>query len=215
MRVIVLRRSLVALSSLAILASAAAGCSSSTGNEPPGTGAPRPSETPTNTLPHSGAPKVGAPVADTAAFEGEPCTAVTDQQFQSINLKVRRAEPDTEFSAGPGCDWSFAPVGIGSVNGSFMTANTEGLSNLYAKDQAGEWGFFKDAGALSGHPAVFASSEDERGKGRCDVEIGLRDDLTYHVGVSATSEDSPLFDDPCGAAKKVAGLVIKTLKGGA
>lgn len=208
-----------ATSLAAVIAATAlmAACSTGSSNGESGTASPQPTatQTPDSSLPHSGAPKVESPIADVAGFEANPCSVVTAEQFRTIGLKSDEPRPNTDFAAGSGCDWFFEPIDVGTINGSFMKANSEGLSNLYAKDKAGEWGLFEDAGIVEGYPAVFANRHDERSDGYCDIEIGLRDDLTYHVGVSASSDESPFRKDPCGAAKKVAALVIKTLKGGA
>lgn len=209
------RRSVTLAAGIATVAMTMACSPDSTGGEPGPANSQPATTTPVSSLPHSGAPKVTTPMADVSAFESDPCSVATAEQFKSIGLKIRKSEADTESATGPSCNWFFDPAGTGTIDGSFMSANSEGLSNLYAKDKAGEWGLFQDAGKIDGHPAVFASREDERGDGACNLEVGLRDDLTFFVGVGARLDEGPLHKDPCGAAKKVAGLVIKTLKGGA
>ncbi|MGH3517000.1 MAG: DUF3558 domain-containing protein [Haloechinothrix sp.] len=201
---------------LAVLASAAllAGCSDEpTQGSPSPTGA-QPPQQPDSALPHSGAPKVEDPI-DTSGFEAEPCGVITEGQLNSVGARTRKIEPDLEGATGPSCRWSLEPIDNGSFSGAFMTANREGLSNLYSKYQSGELGFFEEMDSVRGYPAVAADLGDRRSKGYCNLEVGVRDDLTFHVGVSASFDESPNHDDPCGAARELAALAIQTMKGGA
>lgn len=66
---------------------------------PPPTGAS--SGTATPGLPHSGAPKVVSPIADTSRWEGDPCIMISSQQIESVGLAA--TEPQREDQpTGPG-----------------------------------------------------------------------------------------------------------------
>lgn len=127
-------------------------------------------------------------------------------------MKLDDTESDPDFAAGPTCDW-FLPVGQGSIHGALLTANTEGLSLTYAKNDAGEWGLFEPV-SVTGYPAVVVGRDDDRKDGHCNLDVGIRDDLVFSIDVSASFDESPNRKDPCGAVKKVAALAIQTMKGG-
>ncbi|MGH3520273.1 MAG: DUF3558 domain-containing protein [Haloechinothrix sp.] len=213
------RHARVTTALLAGLASAAliVGCSDDSTNgtpQPAGGQPPQTAQQPDSALPHSGAPKVTDPI-ETAAFEADPCGVVTEVQLKSMGMTLDEFEPELDFPAGPKCDWLLHPVRAGSFGGAFLTANPEGLSNFYAKDKADEWGYFEEVDPIKGYPAVVVALNDPPGEGFCNLEVGLRDDLAFSVGVSGSWEESPLYDDPCGVAQKLAELVIKNMKGSA
>lgn len=178
--------------------------------------APITSTSSTNTqgsgLPHSGAPKVSEPI-DTVRFESDPCKVLTAKQFRTIGLTLDESEGDPEGRAGATCDW-FLPLGEGTVGATFLTANREGLSNAYAKNAAGQWDLFEPISPIAGHPAVIADMRDDRKRGVCFLQVGLRDDMSYNIGVQAATEKNALAKDPCGVAKKVAALALETMQGG-
>lgn len=191
-----------------------AGCSgeSTGGTGEPTTGQTVPSSPANSGLPHSGAPKVAEPI-DAAAFESDACAILTQQQLKSVGMTLDDTESDPDFAAGPTCDWFLSPVRAGSIHGALLTANPEGLSLTYAKNDAGEWGLFKPT-SIAGYPAVIVSRADDRKDGHCNLDIGIRDDLVFSIDVSASFDESPNRKDPCGAAKKLAPLAIETMKGG-
>lgn len=161
-------------------------------------------------LPHSGAPKVETPIADTASWEADPCGAVTDSQFQGAGLEIRVAEPDTESELGPVCDWAIE--GGGSFSGSFI-AGGGGLSAIYANNEKGKFDHFEAIEDIEDQPAVMALGVDHRSDGECGADVGIRDDMAYTVIVTA-DPGTPLGDDPCKWASTIAGLAIQTMKGG-
>lgn len=201
---------------VAILASAVllAACS---GNEPgipvpsgqPGTQPPTATSQPGASLPHSGAPKVTSPIADTSKWEADPCSVISEEQLSSAGFKIRRFEPDLEDAAGPVCSWAIEEVG--SFGAGFATVNPEGLSTVYASNTAGKFGVFTALSPIEGHPAVRAEKSDESSEGMCSVTVGIRDDLNFDVVVTFDAGTK----DPCKAAQDIAALAVQTMKGGA
>lgn len=164
-------------------------------------------------LPHSGAPKVANPITDTSAWESDPCGVISDQQFATIGIKIREAVPDPEAPVGPTCDW-LTDSGASSFSGAFATINKEGLSTVYASNQAGKFGKFEVLEMIDGHPAVIAMERDETNEGVCSLAVGVRDDLDYGI-VTTFDSDTPEAKDPCGTAQEIAALAVQTMKGGA
>lgn len=161
-------------------------------------------------LPHSGAPKVETPLADTASWEADPCSAVTDSQFQSVDLEIRVTEPDPEGAFGPTCDWVID--GGGSFSGAFI-AGGGGLSAIYANNEKGRFDVFEVIEDIEGQPAVMALGTDSRSDGVCAADVGIRDDMAYTVIMTA-DPGTPQGDDPCKWASTIAGLAVQTMKGG-
>lgn len=179
---------------------------------PPPTGVPS-SSTPAQALPHSGAPPVASPVADTARWEGDPCSVITVQQLSSIGLTSAEPERDDLESAGPGCLWDVSADAPSLVSGGFATAGKrEGLSTIYKNHQVGALTLFEELPPIEGHPAVVADPKDERSTGACAVGVGLRDDLVYTVAMTA-DPSTEQGKDPCAWAAKVAALAMQTMKG--
>ncbi len=165
-------------------------------------------------LPHSGAPAVTDPI-DTAKWEAEPCSVVTDKQLATLGLKNVDAEPDDAI-AGPKCNWY--PEGRGLLGGTFITASPtsdspEGLSTVYANNEAYDYEVWQELDPVQGHPIVAATEVDDRSKGYCAVAVGIRDDLVYDVSV--TDPEKNVGKDPCVTAAKLAKLAVETMKGGA
>lgn len=161
-------------------------------------------------LPHSGAPKVGKPLS-VSAFEQDPCAVMSATQLRSIRVSVSDVNPDAENATGPNCNWVMGP-GFGSFGGAILTSNDEGLSSLYAKNAAGELGFFEKIADVGGYPGVAYDIVDDRDSGACNVEIGVSDELTYYIGVNA-GRKSPFKSKPCDLAEKLAALAVETMKG--
>lgn len=198
-----------------------AGCSDEEPGVPDQSGNPPmvpPSSTasgaPVETLPHSGAPKVENPIADTSQWEGDPCNLLTAQQLGSIGLKVPDPQREDVPSTGPGCYWEFDADSASGFSVSFASQGTgKGLSNLYKHKELGTAKVFEELPAIEGHPAlIFIVDEDRRSEGECSVAVGLRDDLT--VGVDLTADPSTAQGkEPCEWAEKVARLAVQTMKG--
>lgn len=176
---------------------------------PPATSASQPGQA----LPHSGAPKVATPIADTSQWEGDPCSVITADQLQTLGLSVPSPQREDVPTSGPGCNWEFDAETVSSFTASFATAGArDGISNMYRHKELGTAEVFEELPPIEGHPAVIAEPKDERSDGVCGVTVGLRDDLALGIDITA-DPSTPQGKDPCGWAAKVAALAVQTMKG--
>ncbi|MBA0126711.1 DUF3558 domain-containing protein [Haloechinothrix sp. YIM 98757] len=163
-------------------------------------------------LPHSGAPAVEDPIEDTAVFENDICSVLTEEQLASLPVEVTEAEPDPENDIGPTCNWR-TDTRDESFGGSLLTTDGEGLSSSYENAEAGGSELFMELDPIDGYPAIAVDLNDGREDGYCNVAVGLRDDLSFYLGLDAIRDSSPYHDDPCGAAYEIAGMAVETMKG--
>lgn len=206
-------KTLIALFSCVAPAALLAGCSDEGGTPSTTSQPPTATSQPGAGLPHSGAPKVTSPIADTSKWEADPCSAISETQLSALGIEMRKFEPDLEGASGPVCDWALEPYG--SFSGGFGSeVNSDGLSRVYQNKNAGKFGVFTELSPVEGHPAVRAEQRDESNEGLCSVSVGLRDDLEYSVVVTFDAEN-PQAKDPCKAAQDIAALAVQTMKGGA
>lgn len=163
-------------------------------------------------LPHSGAPKVTNPIADTSSFEADPCSVITPEQLKSIGLRAPDPKPE-DASDGPGCLFEFDRDTASEFRTGLSTAGErEGISTLYARKANGTAVLFEEQPPVDGFPAVIAMPEDSRSDGECMFSVGMRDDLLLSVDLFADPELEQ-GKDPCGWAQKVAELAVQTMKG--
>jgi hypothetical protein len=186
------------------------------GNPPinPPSASIQPSGAPGEALPHSGAPKVENPIADTSRWEGDPCTTISASQLSGLGLQAPAPQREDLPNLGPGCFWEFDAETVSGFSVSFDSqAAGKGLSNLYKHRELGSAKVFEELPPIEGYPAIVVMLEkDRRAEGSCAVAVGIRDDLT--VGVDMTADPSiPQGKDPCGWAAKVAALAVQTMKG--
>lgn len=207
----------IAVSALAVVVSA---CSDDGGGPggltplPQSSNVPQESVSATPGLPHSGAPKVPSPIADTAQWESDPCKLLTADQFSELGLAVLEPQREDAADLGPGCLWEADSDKYIAISDGLATVQREGLSTAYKNNQAGEIKYFEELPSIEGHPAVIAEIEDLRSEGECGVAVGLRDDLSMTVAVQADT-GTKQGKDPCGWAVKVATAAVKTMKGSA
>lgn len=175
---------------------------------PPSTGAPT-----NGGLPHSGAPKVENPIADTSSWEADPCSVISADQLAGIGLKAPTPQRDDAPDLGPGCLWEFDADSASVFSGSLGTAGArQGISNLYQHKEQGTVEVFEELQPIEGHPAVISMPTDDRSEGACDVSVGLRDDLVYTVVMTAEPSTAQ-GKEPCEWAEKLATLAVQTMKG--
>lgn len=168
---------------------------------------------PVEGLPHSGAPKVETPIADTSQWENDPCSAISADQLTSLGLTVPSPERHDIPNIGPGCMWEFDSESASLFSAGFATQGSgKGMSSLYAHKAAGTAAYFEELQPIEGHPAALEGPKDDRAIGVCDLGVGLRDDLLYTVVVTA-DPSTPQGKDPCDFAAKVAALAVQTMKG--
>lgn len=206
MRTIRLTASVLAIAALGLVAS----CSDATSDTPDPSGKPPASSAAAGGLPHSGAPKVNDPI-DTKPFEADPCSVITQRELSKAGVPIEEVEPDKQHPAGPSCSWS-GPIEWGQFDSAFLTANTEGLSAQYEANEAGKWVYFESL-TVEGYPAVFNGDLDHRKSGKCTINVGVRDDLTFYLLLQADRE-GPYYKNPCAGAKKLAAMAIQTMKAG-
>ncbi|MGH3622251.1 MAG: DUF3558 domain-containing protein [Sciscionella sp.] len=212
-------RTLMAVATTALVF--AAGCGTDTdgqakpaGDAPPVTGSSDGGGS-ESTLPHSGAPKVQHPL-DTATLtkaQQNPCSTLTNSQVNKLRLnpqgKLRQAE------AGPLCRWS--NVDAGSSVGVYFPTKVifEGLSQIYEKNKReGNADFFYQMAPVQGFPVVASGAGDLRQQGDCPVQVGLTDRQVVFVEVFLSRAKRGQLE-PCETARRVAGMVLTTMKGGA
>lgn len=183
-----------------------------TGALPP-TGTPSSSQANTTGLPHSGAPKVANPIADTSRWEADPCSVLSADQISSLGLTPPQPQREDTPNAGVGCYWEFDSDSASGFVARFANAGArQGLSNLYKHKQLGNAKVFEELPPVDGFPAVIAMPKDHRGDGECAVSVGLRDDLLFSADMTA-DPSIPQGKDPCEWAAKVAALAVQTMKG--
>jgi hypothetical protein len=156
---------------------------------------------------HSKAPPVKKPL-DASKYIAAPCSSLTDAQLKDIgNSGLARLSSDDN---GPACNWHLGPSNDTFVGVGYFTSVKTGLSNLYALNDTGWWehGYFEPT-ELDGYPAAYVSISDNRKDGACGIAVGIRDELMFSIDVKGRPGD-----DGCTAAKNVASLVLKNIRGG-
>jgi hypothetical protein len=152
------------------------------------------------------APQVTNPL-DVSKFEQNPCGVLTAAQAGQLANLTKTSGSSGGVS--PICTWkddSYNDIGFSFVRGG-------GLNDAYAY-QDSQSGYFKVAPAVSGYPAVFSGTSDDRTTGGCQLIVGVRNDEEMQVNVSFVAS-SPHYKDPCAVTQQAAEAAIATLKGGA
>ncbi len=200
-----MRRVLVLSLALAVTTTGVVGCSSGTG----GTAVPT-TDTPTTSVPSrsstpSSAPKVADPL-DASKFVAAPCLSLTTSNVVSIDVTNPISGADTDAN-GSGCTWSGESGGGLSV--SWVTANTNGLSDLYVKQST--YAYWQPT-TIAGYPAVYGDAlSDGRSQGDCVLNVGVSDHLAFFVQYT----NSTKAPESCTLASQAASDVIANVKGGA
>lgn len=162
-------------------------------------------------LPTNGAPKVENPLKGTSRFEQDPCSILTAEQAENLDLPATGKKD--EGAAGLDCEWR-NPDTRGRVTIGLLVNIDSGLSAAYAAHERGEYSLFDSLPPVEGYPAVALGIDDHRSEGLCSVEVGLTDQLAFHVDVQL-SQVNVGTKDPCETAAKVAGQALQTMKEGA
>lgn len=160
-------------------------------------------------LPHSGAPKVSAPLP-ASVFTGDPCTeALTAEQVKATLGTTVPGEP-SQHTIGPKCDWVYQQNHSRAAV-TYDTKTGEGLSAMYknAKPQAVVW---RELPVVQGFPAVamvtrLGGEPDEF----CQVTVGVADSLSFDVVVFLSDAKKGKVD-PCTGAARVADMVTANLR---
>jgi hypothetical protein len=139
-------------------------------------------------------------------LSSDPCGALSTAQVSQIGLTG--AGKASQNSSGPSCVWKSASNDANSVSISPMTANKNGLNDIYAgkaKDK-----YFEPT-SVSGYPAVYADITDDRSSGYCTLWVGVTDQLA--VGVLTIIGAGTNKSNPCPVVERTATAMIKHLQG--
>ncbi|WP_037808964.1 MULTISPECIES: DUF3558 domain-containing protein [unclassified Amycolatopsis] len=192
----------------ALIAAAAVLSTAACGGSNAGSATPAPSAASSSNTNGDGAPKVEQPITNTSGFETDPCSVIPTASVESAGGKVDRTKVENS-STDKTCAWVFTSGG--NFSGSLVTGNTHGLDGVYMQHRSGVITYFKPQPAIQGYPAV-VYDRGQPAPGRCNLAVGIRDDLTYTV-VTQLMRESPAYADPCALATKLAGAAISHMKG--
>lgn len=204
-----MRRRLTMLGCAAVFATLLAGCTSTANGTP--TAAPTPSgEEPATTTPSEdntdGAPRVEHPL-DATRFIADPCAVLTSTQLATLDITTP-GKPETTGAvaenAGPMCTW-IAGADHDNYNVGFLTGNKNGLSDTYR----GSWGGYFEPTTVGGYPAVFNDVTDARDTGRCNLTVGVNDNLAFRTQLTTNRGQKS-----CDGAAQLAEMVVATIKAG-
>lgn len=151
------------------------------------------------------APPVTNPL-DAAKYLADPCASLTPAQYQAFETEAGEKDDPNAIA----CAWK-RNRGETRISVSYLPEVKQGLSGVYAQNDIGFWkdGYFEPT-TVSGYPAVYASIIDARPQGKCQLNVGISDTLTF-----ASIVQSRPGSDSCTAAMNVAEKVLETIKKGA
>lgn len=160
-------------------------------------------------VPHDGAPKVANPI-DASKWMSNPCGLVSKGQLASLGMsKTEMAPKPGQNGDSKSCTWNWMAE---SVGGSFQDFHGNGLSSPYQSHKSGGMQVFEPF-TIDGYPAVAAQqTKYQMQQGYCGVAVGIRDNLVFFAQMQA-DDSSKWHKKPCDAAKKFAGVAMKTLEG--
>ncbi|GAB2979350.1 DUF3558 domain-containing protein [Amycolatopsis acidiphila] len=150
------------------------------------------------------APSVANPLP-TDAIVANPCSALSAAQVTQIGLTG--SGDLSHHDVGPTCEWKSATSSLNSVYIAPVTADKNGLSDVYATRQNDK--YFEPT-TVSGYPAVYAGVSD-RSDGDCSLWVGVTDQLT--INVQAQIGSGPNKSNPCPVAERVATAMVQHLQG--
>lgn len=150
------------------------------------------------------APSVPSPLP-TDQLVANPCSALSADQVQTIGLTGTGTKRQDQ--GGPSCGWQSATADENVVYISPLTANANGLSDIYA--DKGQDKYFEPT-TINGYPAVYASITD-RSSGDCQLWVGVTDQLA--VSVSDQILSGPNVSNPCPVVQRVATAMVQHLQG--
>lgn len=153
------------------------------------------------------APRVSDPV-DVAALEQDPCAALSGSQARERNLE--RGESEAMSDGSPTCIYRYSDGSGSRVRFVQVTDFANGLGDVYAR--ADSLAVFEPT-EVDGHPAVITQThQDDRGKGFCDLQVGLTDGYVVSLMAQLT-EASDDYPQGCEVNKVLAGDMIQNLRG--
>ncbi|WP_372671352.1 DUF3558 domain-containing protein [Amycolatopsis kentuckyensis] len=164
---------------------------------------------PNSQLPGEGVPEVVTPI-DTAKFQQEPCTTLTDTQIAELLGPDVKPKEDPNDVAGPSCYWHPTSVTQATVSVIYATKNRRGLTSIY-QQQGTTFPLFVPMDPIDGYPTVAYGQADLRSKGTCAIALGTSNQDIVDVSV-ALSEGNIGKKDPCAAAHEVTVTVLNNLR---
>lgn len=149
------------------------------------------------------APAVKTPLS-VSKFAADPCAALTQQQLAALGSTT----PGNRNDLPPSVACHFELGGGAGVGVTFYPTITTGLTWMYEKRAAGDYGFFEPS-EVDGFPAVQMDIADLRARGNCGMAVGVSNEAFFDVHIQG-----PAGRDACKAATNVAKAVLATIKGG-
>ncbi|WP_084022726.1 DUF3558 domain-containing protein [Amycolatopsis thermoflava] len=156
------------------------------------------------------APQVADPL-DPAGLVDHPCESLSAEQLSDLGIEGEGKETRVTAGGLKGCDWKFGANLEWKIQVSYVVPDSRnGLQNEYDQHAAGlfEGGYFVPT-STGGYPGVFSNVADTRSQGRCDLGVGINDEMLLTVAVTGQAEK-----DNCRAASNVAERIISTIKAG-
>jgi Protein of unknown function (DUF3558) len=159
-----------------------------------------------NDQPSNGAPKVKSPF-DTTKFADNPCSVLTQAQLQLLSIADPGKREDYG-TFGPQCRWkeTTTPQRLGFTIGAMV--NHGGLSGIFAQRNEE---LVEQVPDIEGFPAVHYDPLSGRSSatGGCAYAVGTSDQVAFSIAASGTDRSNP-----CQWTRKVATLMMQTMKGG-
>ena len=153
---------------------------------------------------HAAAPIVVHPL-DASAMVAEPCSSLAPTDISALGLANAAGRPGTGSFGRTGCTWAGDSGGVVNIN--WVTADRNGLSDLYAKSSTiAYW----QPTTIDGYPAAYGDSiSDSRAQGSCVLSTAVSDQLYFFAQI-----DNPVNPSrSCALAATAAADVIKELGG--
>jgi hypothetical protein len=149
--------------------------------------------------------KVPAPLSSGGVIDN-PCSALRDSELTGIGLLTGQATADSPKL----CRWKSSTNELNSISLSAVPQNKGGISDIYA--QKAQSAYFEPV-SISGYPGVYASTNDARPSGSCQLWAGVTDQLALSVVTNIGA--GSLKTNPCPKAREVGEAMIAHLKGAA
>lgn len=150
------------------------------------------------------APAVTHPL-DASAMVGDPCSSLSTADVTALGLSNAKSRPGAGSFGRTGCTWAGDSGGIVNIN--WVTADRNGLSDLYAKSSTiAYW----QPTAVGSYPAAYGDSiSDSRSQGSCVLSTAVSNQLYFFAQI-----DNPVNPGrSCALAATAAADVIKNLGG--
>lgn len=209
----------VAIATVLLLLGLTTGCSEEEPNGVPPTSTPTEGQAPGP----GAAPKVTTPI-DPSPFVADPCKLVPTTALAELG-RFDPGEPDVDSDEaknllGPGCGWLSADIGgpsvslrIGLPRRDAAQEGFKGMESIYRAKESGDIDHLQPL-QIPDHPdypAAVNGLAADIAAGKCGIDVGMADDLTYAVNV--IDEENPA--NACQLANKVAGIVLESMLKGA